>query len=124
MTDSTTCLDKFHVLHIPPLSVNTLWRVNYQTRKMYRSPQYVTWSKLCIAALKEVWTQPPISTPCKLTVSFSVSRMGDLDNMLKSFIDNMQTIVFENDTVIEKIVATRQKVAKGEESIIFSITEA
>ena len=110
------------VLHIPPLSVNTLWRVNYQTRKMYRSPQYATWSKVCAAALAEVWKQPPISSPCKLTVVFSVSRVGDLDNMLKSLLDNMQGIVFDDDKQIEQISARRQKVVKGEENIAFSLT--
>jgi len=113
--------DSSLTLRISPLSVNTLWRVNYQTRKMYRSPQYVTWAKQAATMLKEAWTKPPLSGPCSLSVTFYVSRIGDLDNMLKSLLDAMQTIVFEDDKQIERIVATRQKVGKGDESIVFSI---
>jgi Holliday junction resolvase RusA-like endonuclease len=111
-----------YTLKIAPLTVNTLWRVNYQTKRMYRSPKYTEWSKNCRLALNEVWKAPLITSPCTLVVSFSVCRVGDLDNMLKSLLDNMQGIVFENDKLIDKIVATRQKVAKGEESIVFSIS--
>ena len=110
-----------HTLRIPPLSVNTLWRVNYKTRKMYRSTQYVAWAKQCASLLEEVWKDPPIAGPCSMAVTFSVSRVGDLDNMLKSLLDAMQTIVFEDDTQIESIAAVRKKVTKGNESIVFSI---
>jgi Holliday junction resolvase RusA-like endonuclease len=103
-------------IQIKPLSVNNCWQGRRFKTKLYK--QY---EKDLLTIL------PPLEVPegkllLKILVGFS-SKLSDVDNMQKPFIDILQKKYKFNDNKIYRIEIEKTIVKKGDEFIKFSIDE-
>ena len=91
---------------------------------MYRTAKYVEWSKVVRErAVAQMDKLEPVKYKCIVEVNFHISRDGDVDNMLKSLFDSIQTVVLVDDIQIQQIVASKHTVKKGCERIDLKIVE-
>ncbi len=91
------------VIDLPfPPSLNQLWRSNFKSHHVYRSPKYQSWLKQ--AGLQWLICKPrnfqTISGPflAEIVLSPPDKRHRDLDNHLKALLDFLQSsAIIEND---------------------------
>ena len=100
---------------IKPLSVNEC----FQGRR-FKTPKYKSYEKHLLLLLK------PLEVPkgqLKLNITFGLSsKLSDIDNPLKAFIDILQKKYLFNDRDIFELNIKKDLVPKGCEYIDFKIT--
>jgi len=103
-------------LDIKPLTVNQAWQ-----GKRFKTPKYNKYINDMLRILK------PLKIPegqLHIDVSFGLSsKLSDIDNPLKCFIDCLQKKYGFNDNRIYKLTVYKVDVKKGEEFIEFEIKE-
>jgi len=107
------------MIHIDckPLSANDM----YNGRKV-KSYKYRSFEKLILPLLPNDLEVPKEKIHLIITVGLS-SKLADLDNILKPFIDCLQIKYSFNDKWIYKLTSNKTDVKKGEEFIEFEIEE-
>jgi len=104
-------------LNIKPLSVNQCWQ-----GKRFKTPKYKQYEFELLLLLK-----PNLSIPkgrLSLLITFGLSsKLNDIDNGLKPFIDVLQKKYGFNDRDIYKLEVEKVIVEKGKEFIEFEIKE-
>ena len=103
-------------VNIKPLSVNQCWR-----GRRFKTPQYVKYEQMMLALLKPMKV-PEGALKLQIQVGFS-SKLADIDNLLKPFIDILQKKFKFNDRDIYKLEVEKVIVAKGKEFIDFEIKQ-
>ena len=105
------------MIHIDckPLSANEM----YNGRKI-KSYKYRNFEKRLLPLLPEELTVPEGKMKLIIIVGLS-SKLADLDNILKPFIDCLQIKYDFNDKWIYSLEASKQNVKKGEEFIEFEL---
>jgi Holliday junction resolvase RusA-like endonuclease len=101
-------------LYIKPLSVNQAWQ-----GKRFKTPKYKKYERdllLLLPAMK----MPKAPYEINIEVAFS-SKLSDLDNVLKPFLDVLQKKYGINDKDIFKLTAVKSLIPKGNEFISFDI---
>jgi Holliday junction resolvase RusA-like endonuclease len=93
-------------------SVNCCYR--QYGRKIIKSVKLRAFEQQCLQffdQLEEVDPIEMIEGPIKVLVHFYIlgNRSIDLDNLLKSLLDNLEGVVFENDSQIVEIVAYKHQ---------------
>lgn len=101
-------------IDIKALSSNQAWK-----GRRFRTDNYKSYEKELLLKLKPMEI-PDGKLELWINVGFS-SKLSDIDNALKSFIDILQKKYDFNDNRIYKIVAEKCIVGKGEEYIGFGI---
>ena len=100
-----------------PVSVNLMYRT-YRGRPILskRGRQYKKDTKLYI----EDCNIEPMTGNLSLTVEmyFKDKRKRDVDNHLKSLIDSLEGVLFENDTQIYEIIARKHIGCKANQTVI------
>lgn len=103
-------------LNIKPLTVNQAWQ-----GKRFKTPKYNKYINDMLCILK------PLKIPERqlhIDVTFGLSsKLSDIDNPLKCFIDCLQKKYDFNDKRIYKLTVQKIDVKKGEEFIEFEIKE-
>ena len=103
-------------IKIKPLSINEAW-----AGRRFKTPKYKAFEEELLLKLK------PMDVPeGKLSISilYGMSNMqSDVDNPTKTFVDVLQKKYGFNDNKIYAMVLVKEKVAKGEEFIEFSLDE-
>ena len=98
----------------PPLSVNKVWQ-----GRRFKTQLYEDYETILLALL------PKSEIPegeLQLVINFHVySKLADLDNFLKPFIDILQKKYLFDDKRIKQIIATKKQSIKGQEVIEFKI---
>lgn len=101
-------------VNIKPLSVNQVWK-----GRRFKTSTYSSYEKALLAIL------PNYSVPIgfiELYLKFGFSNSAsDWDNPVKPFQDILQKRYKFNDKMVRRAVVDTEKVAKGEEYIIFEI---
>jgi Holliday junction resolvase RusA-like endonuclease len=101
---------------IKPLSVNQCWQ-----GKKFKTPKYKAYERELMFKLK------PLDIPkgkLKVYLVFGVSsKLADIDNPVKAFIDVLQKFYKFNDRDIYKMLVVKEDVKKGEEYVDFKIIE-
>ena len=101
---------------IKPLSVNACWK-----GRRFKTDKYKTYEKELIHKLK---TYKIPEGKLKVFLVFGVSsKLADIDNPVKAFIDILQKKYNFNDRDIYSMELTKVDVKKGEEFIDFKIRE-
>jgi len=91
----------------------------YSGRKV-KSHKYRSYEKLLLPMLPSEIKVPEGKLHLSLVVGVS-SKLSDLDNVLKPFIDCLQLKYDFNDKMIYKLSAIKENVKKGEEFIEFDL---
>ena len=103
------------VIKINPLSVNKCW-----AGRRFKTPDYKSYEREVLLKLK------PMVIPdgkLKLSIVFGFSsKLKDIDNPLKPFIDILQKYYGFNDRDIFKLVIEKKIVKKDSDYINFKIT--
>ena len=105
------------LLKIKPLSTNEM----YGGRKV-KSYKYRDFQKQILPLLPNELSIPKGKIQLFVAVGLS-SKLADLDNTLKPFIDCLQLKYGFNDKWIYSLTASKADVSKGEEFIQFSLEE-
>lgn len=101
-------------LQIKPLSVNDAWQ-----GKRFKTPKYSKYERDVLFLLPKLDMPKP---PYQVYLSFAFSsKLSDIDNPVKPFLDILQKKYSINDKDIESLMIYKQKVKKGFESIKFYI---
>ena len=102
-------------LDIKPLSVNQVWQ-----GQRFKTPKYKRYERDILTIL------PKLIIPqgkLELTLRFGFSsKLSDVDNPVKCFVDCLQKKYGFNDSRIYKITITKVDVKKGDEFIEFELT--
>ena len=105
-----------HKVDIKPLSVNQAWQ-----GRRFKTPKYKQYERDMLTIL------PKLTVPDKkleLVVEFGLSsKLADVDNPVKCFVDCLQKKYNFNDSRIYKMTITKVDVKKGKEFIEFEIKE-
>ena len=101
-------------ISIKPLSVNACWQ-----GKRFKTPTYKAYEKEALLKLKAARV-PDGKLHLILTIGLS-SKLADIDNICKPFIDIMQKRFKFNDRFIYKLTVKKIDVAKGSEFIEFEL---
>ena len=101
---------------IKPLSANQAW-----LGKKTKTPAYREYERRLMAALPDLEI-PDGPMTLKVIVRYS-SRLADIDNALKPFIDILQKRYAFNDRHIYKLLVVKEIVPKGEEQLLFKLEE-
>lgn len=108
-------MTQYTKVNIKPMTVNQAWQ-----GRRYKTPKYKKWGeqiKWLLPYQKEVPRGRLI-----LSVRFGVSsKLSDLDNLLKPFIDSLQDNYGFNDRQIYATASIKVDVPKGEEFIEFKL---
>jgi len=102
-------------IDVKPLSANLM----YNGRKI-KSYKYRTYEKVLLPLLPEELEVPEGKIHLVVKVGMS-SKLSDLDNVLKPFIDCLQLKYSFNDKWIYKLTASKKDVKKGKEFIEFDL---
>lgn len=101
-------------IDIKPLTVNKCWQ-----GKRYKTDKYASYEKELLLRLKPLRLPEP---PYSLQITFGVSsKLADIDNPLKPFIDVLQKKYGFNDKDIFELRVTKKIVKEKEEFIEFEI---
>lgn len=101
-------------IKIKPLSVNEVWQ-----GKRFKTPRYTKYERDVISILKPLkMPEPPLKV--EITYGFS-SKLADIDNPCKPFLDILQKHYKFNDRDIYELVQKKEIVSKGQEFIEFDI---
>ncbi len=102
------------IIHIKPLSVNQCWQ-----GKRFKTNKYKSYEKELMYKLK------PMDIPkgnLKVTLTFGLSsKLADIDNPVKAFIDVLQKRYKFNDRDIYEMRLKKIDVKKGKEFIEYDI---
>ena len=99
---------------IKPLSVNQCWQ-----GRRFKTPKYKNYITELTNLLPEITL---LSPPYRLEVKFGLSsKLSDIDNPLKPFIDILQNKYNFNDRDIMELFVKKHIVKKGSEFIEFKI---
>lgn len=102
-------------LKIKPLSVNKAWQ-----GRRFKTKLYKTWQQQ-VAAICRKEQAPKGKLLLKFKFGFS-SKEADLDNVLKTTIDQLQKRKSFDDKMIYRIEVDKEIVPKGEEFIYYELT--
>ena len=103
------------IIKIKPLSVNQVWQ-----GKRFKTPLYTRYERDLMLLLKPFKVPEP---PLKIEITYGFSsKLADIDNPCKPFLDVLQKKYDFNDRDIYELVQKKQIVRKGQEFIDFSIT--
>ena len=100
---------------IKPLSVNQCW-----AGRRFKTPKYKEYEKNLLSLLPKKCKIPKGNIVLNAFCGYS-SKLADIDNFLKPFIDILQKKYGFNDSRIFKLVVEKEIVKKGEEFIEFKI---
>lgn len=104
-------------INIKPLSVNQCWQ-----GKRFKTPKYKQYEFELLLLLKSNLNIP--KGRLRLLITFGLSsKLNDIDNGLKPFIDILQKKYGFNDRDIYKLEVEKVIVPKGKEFIEFQIKE-
>jgi Holliday junction resolvase RusA-like endonuclease len=103
-------------IRIKPLSVNQCWQ-----GRRFKTPTYKKYERDLLLLLPKL-NVPKIKLSIKIEFGFS-SKLADIDNPLKPFLDILQKKYDFNDKDIYKIEVEKKEVKKGSEYISFLIEE-
>jgi Holliday junction resolvase RusA-like endonuclease len=104
-------------INIKPLSVNQCWQ-----GKRFKTPKYKQYEIELLLLLKSNLNIPKGRLSLLITFGLS-SKLNDIDNGLKPFIDILQKKYGFNDRDIYKLEVEKVIVPKGKEFIEFEIKE-
>lgn len=103
-----------HKLRIKPLSVNEAFK-----GKRYRTVKYIKFKRDVFMLLPKIKLPAP---PFELHLHFGFSSSAsDIDNPVKTFIDQLQDKYSFDDKLINKLIVEKSKVKKGNEFIEFEL---
>lgn len=104
-------------IKIKPMTVNQAW----QGRK-YKTPKYKAWCESISWMLPQTMEVP--KGRMMLCVTFGVSsKLSDMDNLLKPFIDALQDKYGFNDRQIYAGIVQKEDVPKGQEFISYELKD-
>lgn len=104
-------------VNIKALSVNKCWQ-----GKRFKTPGYKSYESILLLLLPSSFKVP--KGKLHLNVVFGLSsKLNDIDNGLKPFIDILQKKYSFNDRDIYKLTVEKEIVPKGKEFIEFEIKE-
>lgn len=95
--------------NIKPLSVNECWQ-----GRRFKTEKYKWYELELISILPE-----DVDITDKLNVEFGISKMSDIDNPLKPFLDILQKKYKINDRNINELTVKKTVVKRGKEFIFF-----
>lgn len=102
-------------INIKPLSVNQVWR-----GRRFKTPKYTKYERDVMFMLKPMKIPEP---PFKIEITYGFSsKLADVDNPCKPFLDILQKYYKFNDRDIYELVQKKEIVPKGREFIDFEIT--
>ena len=103
-------------LNIKPLSVNQAWQ-----GRRFKTPKYNKYiNDVCMLLPRSKMPNGKMS----LEIVFGLSsRAADIDNPLKCFIDCLQKKYEFDDKMIYRLVVEKELVKKGDEYILFKLTD-
>ena len=102
-------------LKIKPLSVNECWQ-----GKRFKTDKYLIYEKELLYLLPK----KEYKNPYRLVIYFGVSsKLADIDNPVKPFLDILQKKYNFNDKEITQLTVNKLLVNKGEEFIAFELFE-
>ena len=104
-------------INIKPLSVNQCWQ-----GKRFKTPKYKSYEFELLLLLKSNLSIPKGRLSLSITFGLS-SKLNDIDNGLKPFIDVLQKKYGFNDRDIYKLEVEKVIVPKGQEYIDFKIKQ-
>lgn len=102
------------LLKIKPLSVNKCWK-----GKRIKTDDYLVYEKELYYLLPKTKV-PKTSLGIEIEIGVS-SKLADLDNIIKPFLDILQLKYKFNDNEIYRIIMDKEIVKKGDEYIDFNI---
>ena len=101
-------------IKIKPLSVNQVWQ-----GKRFKTPKYTKYERDVMFMLKPMKMPEP---PLKIEIKYGFSsKLADIDNPCKPFLDILQKKYGFNDRDIYELIQKKEIVPKGEEFIEFEI---
>ena len=104
-------------LNIKPLSVNEVWQ-----GKRFKTKAYKKYEKDLFLLLKNIEIPDP---PLKVIIKYGFSsKLADIDNPCKPFLDVLQKRYNFNDRDIYELIQIKEIVKKGNEFIDFDITQS
>ena len=104
------------ILKIKPLSVNEVWQ-----GKRFKTKKYTKYERDLMLILKPLKIPEP---PLKIEITYGFSsKLADIDNPCKPFLDVLQKKYNFNDRDIYELIQRKIIVPKGEEFICFKINE-
>ena len=102
-------------IKIKPLSVNQVWQ-----GKRFKTPKYTKYERDVMFMLKPMKIPEP---PLKIEITYGFSsKLADIDNPCKPFLDVLQKKYDFNDRDIYELTQKKKIVSKGQEFIEFYIT--
>jgi len=106
------------VINVPikPMSVNKVWQ-----GKRFKTKEYKQYEQDVLTLLPKI-DIPDGDLEIRISAFFS-TRVSDLDNIAKPFIDILQKKYGFNDSRVYRLLMTKYIVPKGKESISFVILE-
>jgi len=103
-------------INIKPISVNSVWQ-----GRRFKNQEYKRYEKALLLLLP-----PDLKIPKKRKLEIRIewglsSKLADIDNFLKPFIDCLQAKYTFNDRWVYKLVVHKTIVPKGKEYIAFDV---
>lgn len=102
-------------INYKPLSVNQVWQ-----GRRFKTAAYSQYEKSMILLLPSMRMPSP---PYSIDIEFGMSKLSDIDNPLKPFLDILQKKYHINDRDINKLSVYKTVVKKGDEFIKFDIKQ-
>lgn len=96
-------------IDIKPLSVNECWQ-----GKRFKTEKYKWYELELISLLPD-----QVDITDKLSIEFGISKLSDIDNPLKPFLDILQKKYGINDRDFNELTVKKNVVKKGQEFIFF-----
>lgn len=107
---------EFQELKIKPLSVNKCWQ-----GRRYKTKNYNQYQRDVLLMLKSIKIPEP---PLKVVITYGFSsKLADIDNPCKPFLDILQKKYGFDDRDIFELNQKKRIVSKGEEFIKFNISK-
>lgn len=105
-------------VNIKPLSVNQCWQ-----GRRFKTVTYKQYEKDLLGLLPEN-VRIPNSGHITLSIEFGISSpASDIDNGIKPFVDILQKKYEFNDNRIYLLLVHKQKVSRGDEYIMFKVSQ-
>ena len=102
---------------IKPMTVNQAWQ-----GRRFKTPEYKAWREMINWMLPQTIDVP--KGRMMLCVTFGVSsKLSDMDNLLKPFIDALQDKYGFNDRQIYAGIVQKEDVLKGQEFISYELKD-
>lgn len=108
-------MSRFSKVDIKPISVNICWQ-----GKRFKTDKYKKWRRDINFILPNI--KPPESNYLKVDIIFGFSsKLNDIDNCLKSFLDSLKDKYGIDDRYIYELNVKKEIVKKNDEFIKFKI---